>query len=610
MVEIEFSYRGINTTVQCNPEEKFKDILQKLSTKIDINLNSVFYLYSGSVIQNKEKTFIEIANNLDKERKKMNIQITDAERAEENINTIVQSKEIICPECGEKCFFEINNYKIRLNNCINDHDIDEIALEEFKNTQKIDESKIKCEICNKMNKANSYNRSFYRCNSCKKNICPLCKDNHDKNHFIIDYEDKNYICPKHNYPYTLYCKTCKNNLCFSCEVEHKNHEIITFGKIMQTEDNLKKQSEYFKNIKDKFIEDIMQIIEILNKVVKSIDKLYKINNDILCYNYKYKNYEMIQNMNTDFGFKFIDEINKEVNICNKFKKIINIYEKIVEKDDEIRIIYRLDKSNDKIKIFAPEFVDKFKNKLKIIYENKEYKLKQEFETKKIQKDKLEIKLKGITNIKNLHEMDGMLCNCNSLLSLPNISKFNKNNNLNKNNLLLKNVILTIGLVEGTSSAGNSCLVQRYLHDIYKQINRQVGTCLERKIIKMDGFKIRLQIYDNPGQENFAKNTENFINLSHGIIFVFDIQDKNSLSSMKTRIQKAKEINKNYVSIICATKCDLTEERQFTSEDLRKLELEQNMKVFETSALTGKNVHEAFEELLRLIIDKKKKEGKI
>ena len=99
-------------------------------------------------------------------------------------------------------------------------------------------------------------KNFFRCNICEKNLCPLCKDKHDKNHIIIDYEDKNYICRKHNYSYTLYCKSCKKNICIYCEVSHKNHEIISFGKIMVTKKILKKKSEDFLKITNKFINDM------------------------------------------------------------------------------------------------------------------------------------------------------------------------------------------------------------------------------------------------------------------------------------------------------------------------------------------------------------------
>ena len=45
------------------------------------------------------------------------------------------------------------------------------------------------------------------------NICPQCKLAHDKSHIIINYDDKYYICDKHNSNYILYCKNCKQNLC-------------------------------------------------------------------------------------------------------------------------------------------------------------------------------------------------------------------------------------------------------------------------------------------------------------------------------------------------------------------------------------------------------------
>ncbi len=47
MVEVTFSYDGINTIIQCNSNEKMKDIIQKFLIKIgkNENENNLLYIY-------------------------------------------------------------------------------------------------------------------------------------------------------------------------------------------------------------------------------------------------------------------------------------------------------------------------------------------------------------------------------------------------------------------------------------------------------------------------------------------------------------------------------------------------------------------------------------
>ena len=71
-----------------------------------------------------------------------------------------------------------------------------------------------------------------------------------------------------------------------------------------------------------------------------------------------------------------------------------------------------------VKIFGSEFVKNNKNNCKIIYENKEYELREYINIKDNKKEKIEIKLKGINNITN---MGHMFAECKSLSSLPEIS---------------------------------------------------------------------------------------------------------------------------------------------------------------------------------------------
>ena len=155
MVEIEFIQNCKYTSIYCNYNEKFKDILKRYMNLTRNDLNSVYYLYSGNIIENLEElTFNKIANKIDKERNKMTIQINKINIEDESI---IKSKIIICPKCYECTKIKIKDYKINLYGCKNNHNINNILLDEYLDLQNIDESKIICNKCNNK-KSNSYER--------------------------------------------------------------------------------------------------------------------------------------------------------------------------------------------------------------------------------------------------------------------------------------------------------------------------------------------------------------------------------------------------------------------------------------------------------------------
>ena len=106
-----------------------------------------------------------------------------------------KSKYILCPECKKACRIFIYNYKIDvLDNNI--HDLNNIIINDFIKAQIIDETKIKCQNCKKVNKCETNNNIFFMCLNCKQNLCDICKENHDKTHNIIKNIIINYIIVK------------------------------------------------------------------------------------------------------------------------------------------------------------------------------------------------------------------------------------------------------------------------------------------------------------------------------------------------------------------------------------------------------------------------------
>ena len=75
MAKVVFSLDGKETHIQCLKEDKMKDICNKFSSKINININFLYFLYNGNQI-NLELTFKEQVNSFDNNRNQMNKYIT------------------------------------------------------------------------------------------------------------------------------------------------------------------------------------------------------------------------------------------------------------------------------------------------------------------------------------------------------------------------------------------------------------------------------------------------------------------------------------------------------------------------------------------------------
>ena len=423
--QIELSYNGSNTIMQCKANEKLKDIFKNFKFKVRAENKILIYMYNGVSIENEDLTFGQIANSEDKKRHKMNILvIEDEEQVQPQQDSIIKSKNIICPECNEDIKFKVEDYVINLYECKNKHDIDNIFFDKFNSTQNINISKIICQIFGKYNKGNVHNNIFYKCNTCKKDLCPICSSSHDKNHNIINYDDKNYICEQHNKTYIAYCENCKENICVFCEQNHNKHNIINYGKLIPNEDKINgilKQLDKLINI---LKSDIDEIIEKLNNIKNNFELYYNINKNIINSFSKEKiNYEILNNINQINNADIIKEVKNIINdnsILNKFKLLINIYNKM-NSYNSVSLTYNIDKKDNEINIFGEEFVKNNIYNCTMMIDNKEYKLSEKFNIQNYNKDKIIIRLKRINNITNLSYMFN---NCTSLSSLPDLSKLN------------------------------------------------------------------------------------------------------------------------------------------------------------------------------------------
>ena len=125
------------------------------------------------------------------------------------------------------------------------------------------------------------------------------------------------------------------------------------------------------------------------------------------------------------------------------------------------------------------------------------------------------------------------------------------------------------------------------------------------MITLNNRKIGLQIWDTSGQERFRSITQNFYRGADGILFVFDVTNKESFDNIKMWLNEPQVVELNSQKILVGNKIDLEEQRVISKEKMEDLGAKNNNLVsFETSAKTGENVEKVFTKIAELILANK------
>lgn len=170
-------------------------------------------------------------------------------------------------------------------------------------------------------------------------------------------------------------------------------------------------------------------------------------------------------------------------------------------------------------------------------------------------------------------------------------------------------ILSI-LAIGNSMAGKTALINCYKG--MKFDPSAVSTIanefeLFHKVLKDDKnevAKVKIKMWDSPGQERFESIVVNALQNTQGIFLVYDTTNKQSFNDLQTwinRVNKYKDIS-SFPFILIANKIDLVNERQISQEECKEFAEKNKMPYFETSAKSGQGVKEAINSLISRVFN--------
>ena len=158
---------------------------------------------------------------------------------------------------------------------------------------------------------------------------------------------------------------------------------------------------------------------------------------------------------------------------------------------------------------------------------------------------------------------------------------------------------------GDSGVGKTALLLRFADNTFDHsFISTIGIDFRIKTITLEGKRVKLQVWDTAGQEQFHSVASSYFRNAHGILLVYDVTSAQSFLQMSRWIERVSRIASPTVKmVLIGNKCDREESiRVIDKSKGEMLAKELDIPFLETSAKNDYNVDVMFELVTMMILE--------
>jgi len=126
MAEVKVLYKGYETIIQYQSNEKLEEIFKRFKMTINAESKELVYLYNGEIIKDKNIIISKLSTE-----KIITILAYDSNNITSNIKNLKTSDYVICPICKESAILNEKDYKLIIYGCHNEHNTKSILIKKL-----------------------------------------------------------------------------------------------------------------------------------------------------------------------------------------------------------------------------------------------------------------------------------------------------------------------------------------------------------------------------------------------------------------------------------------------------------------------------------------------
>lgn len=155
-------------------------------------------------------------------------------------------------------------------------------------------------------------------------------------------------------------------------------------------------------------------------------------------------------------------------------------------------------------------------------------------------------------------------------------------------------------VMGPGSVGKSAMTMQYVQGVFIRDYDPTIEDAYRKNTTVEGQPCMLDILDTAGQEDYTALRSTWMRERDGFILVYSVCDSTTFTGLHSFYDQLSVMHEDNMPplLLVGNKCDLEPKRQVSQQEGESLAKSYGCKYMETSAKTGKNIDEAFTEIIR------------